>query len=218
MNDKILVEVAGVTQNRLGTNISALILREIGGSRCMPIIIGSAEAQSIQCCLHRIIPLRPLTHDLMTDILTILGAKLLEVYIHRLPDGIFAANMLIADGDKTYTIDARSSDAVALALRLDTPIYTSSELMDSAGFKAEDEIRDIDNKANNGRSDEEPLSSNNTQDTELRLKILETTVSSFSTDALQNLLKNAVEQENYHEAGIIKRELDKRNSPDRNAD
>ncbi len=220
MNKRILMEVAGVTSNRLGTGIYALILREVGATRCMPIIIGNAEAQSIQCCLQHIIPIRPLTHDLMADMLTMLGGTLIEVYIYRLPDGIFAANISIDLGEKRQTIDARSSDAVALALRLDAPIYTSSELLDSAGFYPADseQTQTADDTRKPETSPEsESDEPEEEQDEELRLKILEMTVVTFNDDALLGLLDNAVARENYREAGIIKRELDRRNSSNHDA-
>ncbi len=132
--EEVQLELIGITYNQIESGVYALILQEIGTRRRIPIIIGYAEAQTIECRLQNVTPPRPLTHDMAASMLKAAGAKLSKVLIHRLPNGVFAADLTIESLMGTNVIDARSSDAIALAIRTDTPIYTTREVLDEAGF------------------------------------------------------------------------------------
>lgn len=132
-NPKIKLNLIGITYNQIESGVYAVILQEVDGERRIPIIIGYTEAQAIECRLMGIEPPRPLTHDLMAHTLSTFGIDVTEVVIRRLKSGVFTADIhMVQDGDHR-TIDSRSSDAIALAIRLGAPIYTTQDVMTIAG-------------------------------------------------------------------------------------
>ncbi len=133
--DKCRLELIGITYNQIESGVYAVILQEAGGTRRIPIIIGYPEAQSIECKLQEVVTPRPLTHDLMANILDEFGVTLLEVNISKLPNGVFAAELLMRDSKGMHVIDSRSSDAIALAIRVNAPIYTTRQVLNEAGFE-----------------------------------------------------------------------------------
>ena len=133
--DKCRLELIGITYNQIESGVYAVILQEAGGTRRIPRIIGYPEAQSIECKLQEVVTPRPLTHDLMANILDEFGVTLLEVNISKLPNGVFAAELLMRDSKGKHVIDTRSSDAIALAIRVNAPIYTTRQVLDEAGFE-----------------------------------------------------------------------------------
>lgn len=140
-SDERLLKLVGITYNQIESGVYALILEEADGNRRIPIVIGYPEAQAIECKLQEVVTPRPLTHDLISMMLISLGAKLEKVVIRRLPSGVFAAYLHIIDRDGLpVRIDARSSDAIAIAIRINAPIYTSAAVIDEAGFSP-DEVR-----------------------------------------------------------------------------
>ncbi|MEK7264248.1 MAG: bifunctional nuclease family protein [Bacteroidota bacterium] len=134
MDRRILVDILGLTTSPSSGGAYALILRESEGVRRLPIIIGAFEAQSIALEMENIKPPRPLTHDLIKNIIDNTGATLSEVTINELRDGTFFA-VLNMDG---HEIDSRPSDAIALAVRFGVPIYVNEEVMSEAAFIPED--------------------------------------------------------------------------------
>ena len=134
-SDLRLLKVTGLTYNPLNPGIYGLILKEVNGDRRLPIIVGENEAHSIEYKLQEIITARPLTHDLMVNVMRALGLQLTRVVIKRLEGGVYAADLYLASGGRELVIDARSSDAIAIALRTGSPIYTSDALLDDAGMK-----------------------------------------------------------------------------------
>ena len=134
-NRRHQLRLIGITYNQIESGVYALVLEEIGGLRRIPIIIGYPEAQSIECKLQEVVVPRPLTHDLLKNILDSFGLHLNCVEIYRLPNGVFAANLVLEGPEgEIHTIDSRSSDAIALAIRTDSPIYTSDAVIEEAGF------------------------------------------------------------------------------------
>jgi uncharacterized protein len=133
--EKIQVDIFGLTANPSSGGAYALILKEVGGSRRLPIIIGAFEAQSIALEIEGIKPPRPLTHDLMKNILDMVGTELTEITISELRDGTFFATLNL----ETHELDARPSDAIALAVRFGVPIYVSDKVMEEASFIPENE-------------------------------------------------------------------------------
>lgn len=214
MENRHRLRVIGITYNQIESGVYALILQEDGSDIRIPIIIGYPEAQSIECRLQDISTPRPLTHDIMATLIGEFDLKLVEVFIRKLPNGVFAADMIIEDSlGRRRTIDSRSSDAVALALRLAAPIYTSSEVIREAGFTADSP------RADKVRTDRERRQQDLTQSgipgnaprkediADSRATILRR----MSVDELTRAMDKAVEKEDYEEAARIKSELDRRN-------
>ncbi|NND73271.1 MAG: bifunctional nuclease family protein [Rhodothermales bacterium] len=137
--DFIQVDIIALSTNPSSGGAYALVLGEIDGNRRLPIIIGHFEAQAIALELEKIQPPRPLTHDLLRDLFDDLGAEVLDVVISELREGTFYARIrYIQEGEEGY-LDSRPSDAIALAVRVDAPIYVSPEVMEDAGIPSEDE-------------------------------------------------------------------------------
>lgn len=195
--DLIRLEVVGLTYSQTQSGAYALVLKEIDGHRRLPIIIGTFEAQSIAIALEKdVAPPRPLTHDLFKAFAASFSLQVDEVIIHRLQDGVFYA-MVKASGDgRNTSLDARTSDAVALALRFDAPIYTHEEILKTAGIILEE---NVDSQA---EETEEPIQeSSSSPEEDLR---------NMSTADLESLLQAAVNDEDYERAAAIRDELDRR--------
>lgn len=139
--ERYRLELVGITYNQIESGVYAVILRQADGTRRIPIIIGYPEAQAIECKLQEVVTPRPLTHDMIMNFMNEFGIRLKEIEIRRLPSGVFAADLIFTDGTQTHTVDSRSSDAIALAIRADAPIYTSAEVLDEAGFDPEEQER-----------------------------------------------------------------------------
>lgn len=131
------LDVVGV-RVEMPSNAPMVLLREVGGSRYLPIWIGAGEASAIANAQEGVVPPRPLTHDLMVDTLATLGHRLSEIHITELTDGTFYA-VLLVDG---IEVSARPSDAIALALRVGSEIYCSDEVLDQAGIEVPEEEED----------------------------------------------------------------------------
>lgn len=182
MENRCKLNVVGITYSQIERGVYAIILQQENTNRRLPIVIGTSEAQSIECKLQNIKTPRPLTHDLMISCLRNYGVEITEIYIRRLPNGVFTADLKLSSEEKTIIMDSRSSDAIALALRSDAPIYTSQEVMDEAGFDVKD---------TNKKQEKAPVS-----------------YSEMSIDELNKMLQIAVENEQYEEASRIKKEID----------
>ena len=131
---RIKLKVLGISYSQTQSGAYALILMEEKGSRRIPIIIGGFEAQSIVIKLENLEPPRPLTHDLFKSFADTFGIDITEVFIYKLEEGIFFAKLVCYKDEEEYIIDSRTSDAVALALRFNCPIYTTEEIMEKAGI------------------------------------------------------------------------------------
>lgn len=201
MEKRYKLELVGITYNQIESGVYALILRQANGTCRIPIIIGAPEAQSIECKLQEVVTPRPLTHDLMANMLMTFGITLLEVEIRKLPNGVFAATMLLSDGKHRFELDSRSSDAIALAIRVDAPIYTSETVLLEAGFDPDKE------DASSPRH--QPDSDRNDKKQSL---------SALSMAMLNDALQRAVDSEDYEEAARIKSEIDTRKSQDADSD
>lgn len=189
-DNRIELELVGITYNQIESGVYAVILKQKEGTRRIPIIIGSSEAQSIECKLQGVVTPRPLTHDLMVNVMRAYGLALNEIVLRRLPSGVFAADLRLTDGTRELTIDSRSSDAIALAVRMGASIYTSQEVLEEAGFEPE---------ANPSRP-AEPLKGAKKENDISRMSVAE----------LKKAMAKAVEVENYEEASRIKKEIESR--------
>ena len=137
--DYIQVDIIGLSTSPSSGGAYALVLGETGGNRRLPIIIGAFEAQAIALELEKIQPPRPMTHDLLRNLFDALGAEVTDIAIDDLREGTFFAKVRYVYDDDEAQLDARPSDAVALAVRTDAPIFVSAEVMEEAGIPADDE-------------------------------------------------------------------------------
>ena len=138
MMNKIPLEIVALSSSVTQLQSYAVVLGEVGGLRRIPIVIGSYEAQSIAVALEQIKPARPLTHDLMTNVLASFQIELQEVVIYKLSEGIFYALLICERDGEVIEIDSRTSDAIALAIRCGCPIYTYENILnEAAGFNEE---------------------------------------------------------------------------------
>ena len=198
MDQKYKLELIGITFNQIESGVYALILQQTGTNRRIPIIIGFPEAQAIECKLQEIKTPRPLTHDIMIESLKAFGIKLVSVLIKRLPNGVFAADLQLTDGEKEIIIDARSSDAVALAIRANAPIYTTEDVLREASFDPSDRKKRFTPQGSSEQKQEE--SKTNT----------ESKFDSMTIEQLSEAMMKAAESENYEEAARIKSIIDLR--------
>lgn len=138
MDTKIKLRVQGLTNSQIQSGAYALILAEEEGARRIPIIVGTSEAQSIAIALEHITPPRPLTHDLFVTFAQAFGIQLREVFIYKFEDGVFYSELLFDDGITQVRLDSRTSDAIAIALRVKCDIYTTDQIVAECGVVLED--------------------------------------------------------------------------------
>lgn len=187
--ERVLVDILGLSTNPASGGAYALILREVHGSRRLPIIIGAAEAQSIALEMEGIKPPRPLTHDLMKNIIASFGGELTDIVIDDLRDGTFYAKLNI----DSQQIDSRPSDAIALAVRYGVQIYVASTVMDEAAFVPEEE-----DEEQQAPAPKQPKSKQQQQNPKMS-----------KLEQLHQQLKEAIEKENYEKAAVIRDEIRK---------
>ena len=192
--EKIRLEIIGMSYSQSQSGAYALILGETGGKRRLPIIIGGFEAQSIAIELEKIKTPRPLTHDLFKSFATTFNIAVTEVIINKFSEGVFYAILVCNDGNNEMEIDSRTSDAIALALRFECPIYTFEDIIASAGIMIDEEAEksDVTSEISSVKKEEE------------------TSFSQYSVSELQQMLQTAVENEEYEKASSIRDELNKR--------
>lgn len=195
---KIKLDIVGLSYSQTQSGAYALVLGEVNGRRRLPIIIGGFEAQAIAIEIEKMTPSRPLTHDLFKSLAEAHNVTIQEVIIYNLVDGIFYAKLMCSDGKKVTEIDARTSDAIALAVRFDCPIYTYEFILATAGIVIEgNEFVFLENI--------EPQPEEKTPPATL-------SYSSLSEDELKVKLKEALADEAYERAAKIRDELSKRRS------
>ncbi len=210
---KIKLKIVGITYSHSQTGSYALVLGEEGGKRKLPIIIGSNEAQAIAIKVEGMTTPRPLTHDLFKSMLDEFNILLSEVFIYKLEEGVFFSKLICSNGIKDVEIDSRTSDAIAIALRADAPIYTTEQIMKAAGIVIEEDKN-------------EPSQDDEEENFELKIeKILEednppseqknkTDYSKFSVKELLDMLDKAIQDEAYETASQIRDELNSRKQGD----
>ncbi|RMF53796.1 MAG: hypothetical protein D6746_15200 [Bacteroidetes bacterium] len=153
----IQVDIIGLSTSPSSGGAYALVLGEVDGNRRLPIIIGAFEAQAIALELEKITPPRPMTHDLLRNLFEALDAEVLEVLIDELREGTFYAKIRYAHNGQEGQLDARPSDAVALAVRTDAPIFVASAVLEEAGIPTEDEVALTSAEAHDEVEEEEPM-------------------------------------------------------------
>lgn len=200
--DKIELKILGISSGH--TNASyTLILEELEGERKLPVVIGSAEAQSIAVQIEGIKPIRPMTHDLMKSLLSGFNVELKEIVISKLEEGIFYADIIAFDGNKEVKIDSRTSDAIAMALRYGCPIFTFENILKEAGILlSEQESEQLTSDASLDDDDEEQFE----EDLEELMEGFDQDddLEDFSLPELENMLDEAIQEENYDLAAKIR--------------
>lgn len=194
---KVKLKVLGLSYSQTQSGAYALVLAETKGERRIPIIIGGFEAQAIAIELEKLKPPRPLTHDLFVNFAMAFKIELIEVNIHRLEEGIFYSELLCDNGGSRIKIDARTSDAVALAIRFDCPIYTTEKILDKAGI-----ILPVEDKIRTDKSELTTFETTTTGDT----------YASIPLDELRKQLEEAIGKEDYEKASQIRDEIQRRES------
>ncbi|MGB3948360.1 MAG: bifunctional nuclease family protein [Bacteroidia bacterium] len=192
---KVKLEIVGLSYSQTQTGAYALVLGEAKGKRRLPIIIGGFEAQAIAIELEKMTPSRPLTHDLFRSLAKGFDVNINEVIIYNLVEGIFFAKLICTDGTKDVEIDARTSDAIALAVRFECPINTYEFILSQAGIILDEDTIDSGAEGEN--------------DADL-VEVEETDILKKSTEELKQLLEAALSDEDYEKASKIRDELNNR--------
>ena len=192
---KIKLDIIGLSYSQTQSGAYALVLAETGGKRSLPIIIGGYEAQAIAIELEKMTPTRPLTHDLFKSFADSFQVNIEEVVIYNLVEGVFYAKLICVKDGKFSEIDARTSDAIALAVRFKCPIYTFESILASAGI-----LLDENNE----------LIADAPETESIETKKVDTGMTTMNMDQLEENLNQAIENEDYELASKIRDEINKR--------
>lgn len=193
MTDRVKISVMGITHSQIQKGAYAVLLTEDGGPHRIPVVVGIAEAQSIVAWMERVNLPRPLTHDLFRSVTRAFGIRVKEVFVSKFEKGIFFSEITFADGDREVVVDARTSDALAIALRSHAPIYTTREVIDETGFIAE------------GFDDAPAADRDTTVDDASRLPL-----NRLAEEELQRMLAKCISTEEYERAAEIKAAIDEK--------
>lgn len=200
--DKIRLEILGLSSSQSQSGSFALVLGEKPGRRRLPIIIGMFEAQAIAIEIEKIIPNRPMTHDLFKSFAGSFVFSIKEIIISDLKEGVFFAKIICENNNKLIEIDSRPSDAIAIGLRFDAPIYTYETILSEAGIELSDE-EEVEPDIEKELEQIQPKKGKPTSSSE---KLKDATM-----DKLREMLDKALEQEDYEKAAKIRDEINNRN-------
>ena len=205
---KLKLDIVGLSYSQTQSGAYALVLGEINGNRRLPIIIGSFEAQAIAVEIEKMTPSRPLTHDLFKSFSDAFAITVDEVLIYNLVDGIFFAKLICSQGNQTHEIDARTSDAVALAVRFECPIYTYDFIMSAAGIVIEsNDFAFLENMSSISTSESTTPSPSKTETPKPKEV---SPYASLTMEQLETTLDKAIANEQYEVAAKIRDEIEKR--------
>ena len=195
---KIELRIVALSHSVSQSNNYAVVLGEMIGLRRIPIVIGSFEAQAIAVAMEKMTPNRPLTHDLFKQTLEAFKVEIKEIIINNLLDGIVYARLICEREGEIIELDSRTSDAIALAVRFQCPIFTYEFILDTAGVELDESTQTEIEEENDDEMEEKPG------------KDKQSTLSTYSLESLQNMLLQVLEEENYEKAATIRDEIDKR--------
>jgi bifunctional DNase/RNase len=195
---KIELRIVALSHSVSQSNNYAVVLGEIVGLRRIPIVIGSFEAQAIAVAMEKMTPNRPLTHDLFKQTLEAFKVEIKEIIINNLLDGIFYARLICEREGEIIELDSRTSDAIALAVRFQCPIFTYEFILDTAGVELDESTQTDIEEESDDEMEEKPGKSK------------QSALSTYSLESLQNMLLQVLEEENYEKAATIRDEIDKR--------
>lgn len=194
--EKIKLDIAGLQYSQTQSGAYALILVESGGKRQIPIVIGGFEAQSIAIALEKMKPERPLTHDLFKSFSDAFSIRVLEVIIYRFEEGVFYSKLICEQDHLTAEIDSRTSDAIAIGIRFNCPIYTYENILSDTGHANDDggfDPLERDEEFGAGLDEMEELDE-------------------IPVEELENQLQEAIDNEDYELASRLRDEINKRNA------
>lgn len=204
-NELVRLRIVGITYNQIENGMYAMVLEEEEGTLRLPIIIGYNEAQAIECMLQKIKTPRPLTHEFTSEILGEFGIEMESVVIKQLDNGIFTADVTLRQEGRVRLLDARSSDAIALAMRMHAPVFTSRALLEKCGIDRESLApRAIYSATRQSIPAKKAIE-----------RVRKSEASPYedeSMDSLKRMMEEAVRKEDYEKAGEIKLEIDRRHS------
>ncbi|GAA4396583.1 bifunctional nuclease family protein [Nibrella viscosa] len=196
--EKIKLEILGLSPSQSQSGSFALVLGEEYGNRRLPIIIGMFEAQAIAIEIEKIVPNRPMTHDLFKQFAKNFNFTVREIVISDLREGIFFARIVCSDGVRESVVDARPSDAIAIGIRFNVPIYTYESILSEAGITA-------------SVSDEDEEQEELVQKSGRTPRALSDQLKDMTVDELHRMLEEALSKEEYERAAKIRDELSRRN-------
>lgn len=202
---KIALDIIGLQPSMTQSHNYAVILGEQRGNRRLPIIIGAFEAQAIAVAVERILPNRPLTHDLLKNTLDVFNIEMREVIINNLVDGVFYARLVCVRNGEVFEIDSRSSDALAMAVRYNCPIYTYDFILETAGVALEE-------SADEARIRPVKSTPKITQSTGSSVSDNRGSLSGLPLDELERQLAEVLKNEDYEQAAFIRDEINRRKS------
>lgn len=185
MEDRVKLKVMGISFNPVNNDAFALLLAEENGPMRIPIIIGTPEAQAIAIRMEGVHPPRPMTHDLFCSFAHAFGVRLREVFIYKFEDGIFSSEITFSDGQRQVVLDARTSDAVAIAMRTGAPIYTTREIIDQTGIEIPEDNSEDSSSVTETPAPDEPR------------------VENLAVEELEKMLESLIAEENYEQASQI---------------
>ncbi len=200
--EKISLEILGLSSSQSQSGSFALVLGEKQGDRRLPIIIGMFEAQAIAIEIEKIIPNRPMTHDLFKSFANSYNFNVKEIVISDLKEGVFFAKIVCDDGHKILEIDSRPSDAIAIGLRFSAPIYTYENILAEAGIVLSEESEED--------RPEKPVEMPPIKESK-GAKPEKGSLKDYSMDKLNKLLEQAIQKEDYEWAAKIRDEINRRN-------
>ena len=198
------LKIQGISYSDNTSGAFALILQETNGSRKLPIVIGGFEAQAIAIGLEKKIKTsRPLTHDLFKSFANKFGIKLNHVIISKLKDGIFFSNIVCENNDDIIKIDSRTSDAIALSIRFNVPIFVKKNILDEAGFDDDEKYSEEINFTDNNFFKDENSNKSYRKSKDIK---------KISTNNIKKMLENSLQNEDYEMAAKLRDELNSRKS------
>lgn len=211
MSKRVAMRVMGLSYSQIQTGAYALILSEINGPVKLPIIIGAPEAQSVAMKMEGAIPPRPLTHDLFVSFAHGFGITLKEVFINRFEDGLFSSELTFTDGDREIVLEARTSDAIAIAMRTKSPIYTTSEILEEAGFVMEN---DPTHESQDDDSTDDTETVEPGEDMTPLTHPANPKLENYAIEELEKMLADLINKEAYEEAAKISAIIKRKKSED----
>ena len=191
---RVKLKVMGISYSQTQSGAYALILIEENGERRIPIIIGGFEAQAIVIKLENLDPPRPLTHDLFKKFADEFSISVIEVMIYKLEEGVFFSKLVCNNGEKEYSIDSRTSDAVAIALRFGCPIFITEDILEKAGITINPSDTEI----------------STTNEVDSLFEPERTRYNKYSDEELYKMIDEAVRSEDYERAAAVRDEIEKR--------
>lgn len=203
---KIELEISGLSHTITQSQSYAVLLSEVGGMRKLPIVIGAFEAQAIAVAIEKVVINRPLSHDLIKNLFTIFNISLREVLIDNLQDGIFYSKLICEKDGQEIEVDSRTSDALALAVRFNCPIYTFEFILETAGAI----INEQDKKEEDDDDDDEEIDDDTAEIVGAALSADADDIALMSLKELNDKLKEYLDKEDYESAARIRDEIEQR--------